>query len=270
MIDPPFIHPTAIIDPTAKIAKDAEIGPYCIIGPGVRVGSKTRLHPHVHLIENSTIGSECEIFGGVQIGGPPQDTKFKNEVSYVSIGNRNIIREYSTIHRATGEGKVTQIGDNTMLMAYAHIGHNCEIGNNVTIASYVGISGHVLIEDSVNIGGLTGVHQHGRVGTLAMIGGLCGVNRDIPPYMLAEGRPAKICDINLRGLRRAGIPPKVRAELRQAYKLLYRSNLNVTQALEAIEEEIEKSPELDHLLQFVHTSREGIGGRGNSPQKDIG
>ncbi len=268
MIDTPFIHPTAIIAPDAVVAGDVIIGAYCIVGTGVRIGYGTRLHPHVQLIENTIIGSQCEIFGGTQIGGPPQDTKFKNEVSFVEIGNKNIIREYSTIHRATGEGNYTRIGNGSMLMAYAHIGHNCEIGNNVSIASYVGISGHVLIGDSVNIGGMTGVHQHGRIGTLAMIGGLSGLNRDVPPYMIAEGRPAKVFDINIRGLRRAGIPPKVRAELRQAYKLLYRTNLNVSQALEAIEDEIEKSPELDLLLQFVRTTREGIGGRGNSPQKD--
>lgn len=266
MIDSPLIHPTAIIDTGAVIAEDAVIDAYCIIGPGVTIGSRTRLHPHVQLIENSKIGRECEIFGGTQIGGPPQDTKFKNEVSFVVIGDQNIIREYSTIHRATGEGKITRIGDNNMLMAYAHVGHNCEIGSHVSIASYVGVSGHVLIGDNVNIGGMTGIHQHGRIGTLAMIGGLSGLNRDVPPYMIAEGRPARVYDINIRGLRRAGIPPKVRAELRQAYKLLYRTNLNVSQALEAIEDEIEKSPELDLLLHFVRTTREGIGGRGNSPQ----
>ncbi|HZO90764.1 MAG TPA: acyl-ACP--UDP-N-acetylglucosamine O-acyltransferase [Chthonomonadaceae bacterium] len=261
----PRIHPTAIIDPSAEIEPGVQIGPYCILGENVYIGAGAKLHAHVTIEKNTRIGRNCEVFGGAIIGGPPQDLKYKGEKSYVIIGENNIIRECVTIHCATGEGNITRLGDNNMLMAYAHVGHNCDIGNHVTIASYVGISGHVTVEDYVNFGGICGVHQYCRIGTLAMIGGMSGVVQDVPPFMLANGRPAKVYDINVRGLRRAGISAKVRGELRAAYKLLYRADLNVSQAIEAIEEEIEKSPELEHLLQFIRSTKNGYGGRGNNP-----
>ncbi len=258
-------HPTAIVDSTAEIEDGVEIGAYCTVGPRCRIASGTRLYSHAQILENTQIGRNCQVFNGALIGGPPQDYKFKGETSYVIIGDDNILREYVTIHRATGEGEVTRIGNNNMIMAYAHIGHNCEIANSVTIASYVGISGHVTVEDHANFGGICGVHQNCTIGSLVMIGGMSGVTRDIPPYMLAEGRPARVYDINIRGLRRAGVPAKVRGELRQAYKLLYRSNLNVSQALDVIEEEIEHSPELDRLTDFIRRTREGFNGRANNP-----
>lgn len=261
---PPKVHETAVIHPTADIDSDVEVGPYCVVGPEVFIGSGTRLHAHVVIEGQTYIGRKCEIHSGAVIGGAPQDLKYKNEPSSVSIGDGNILREFVTIHRATGEGNVTSIGDYNMVMAYAHIAHNCEIGSHITIASYVGISGHVTVEDFANFGGICGVHQYCRIGKLAMIGGMSGVVQDIPPYMLAAGRPAKVYDVNVRGLRRSGIVPNVRAELREAYKLIYRSNLNVSQALEAIEEEIEPSPELDHLVKFIRSTKNGYGGRGNN------
>lgn len=258
-------HPTAIIDPRAEIEPDVEIGPYCIIGKNCFIGAGTVLHGHVHIFENTRIGRNCQIYSGAMLGGPPQDYKFKGETSYLELGDNNIVREYVTIHRATGEGECTRIGNYNMIMAYAHIGHNCIIGNHVTISSYVGISGHVTVEDYANFGGICGVHQNCTIGTLVMIGGMSGVTQDIPPYMLATGRPARVYDINIRGLRRANVPAKVRSDLRQAYKLLYRSNLNVSQALEAIEEEIDPSPELNHLVAFIQRTREGFNGRANNP-----
>jgi UDP-N-acetylglucosamine acyltransferase len=254
-----------LIDPTAEIESGVRIGPYSLIGPRARIGAGTRIHTHVVIEQDTQIGRDCEIFHGTALGGPPQDTKFKGESSRVVLGDRNILREYVTIHRATGEGSVTRIGDENMLMAYAHIGHNCEIGNRVTIASYVGVSGHVTIEDDANLGGLCGIHQYCRIGKLSMLGGTSGLNQDIPPYMLATGRPAEIVDLNSHGLRRAGIAPRVRSQLREAYKLLYRSGLNRTQALEAIATDIESSPELEHLLAFLHATKEGYKGRGNNP-----
>lgn len=258
------IHPSAIIDPSADIDSDVIIGPFCIVGENVSIRSGTVLHPSVHILQNTRIGLNCQIFSGAVIGGPPQDHKFKNEGTYVEIGDDNILREFVTIHRATGAGQVTRVGCNNMVMAYAHIAHNCEIGNRVTIASYVGISGHVTVEDGVNFGGSSGIHQFCRIGTLAMVGGMSGINKDVPPYMMVSGLPAQVIDVNVRALRRAGIPAKVRGEVRAAYKLLYRSNLNQSQALQAIEEEIEPSPELEHLLNFIRNTRDGTNGRGNS------
>lgn len=258
------IHPTAIIDDEALIEEGVEIGPFCVIGKNVRIGAGTQLHPHV-VIENAILGRNCQVFGGANLGGIPQDYKFEGEPTRVIIGDNNVLREYVTIHRATGEGQVTRLGNHNMLMAYAHIGHNCDIGSHVIIASYVGISGHVTVEDYANFGGDCGVHQKARIGTLAMVGGKAGVTQDVPPYMIATGIPAKVYDINVRGLRRAKIAEKTRRELRQAYKLLYRSNLNITQAIEVIEEEIESSPELEHLLNFIRGTRQGGNGRGNEP-----
>ncbi len=258
------IHPTAIIDPTAVLDDGVTIGPYCIVGANTRIGAGTRLEHQVIVQAYTTLGSNCHVHGGANLGGPPQDTKFKGEESYVVIGDNNIIREYVTIHRACGEGKTTHIGNDNMLMAYVHIGHNCEIGNNVVLASYVGLSGHVTIHDRANIGGITGIHQFCRIGRLAMIGGLSGVVQDVPPFMLANGRPARVYDVNVRGLRRANISSKVRGELREAFKLLYRSNLNTSQALEVIESEYEHSPELDHLIEFIKGTRDGDAGRGNN------
>ncbi len=261
----PRIHPTAVVDPSAEIGPDAYIGPFCVVEEDVRIGAGTMLHSHVILQKHCRIGRDCQIHSGANIGGPPQDLKFKGERSYVILGDNNIVRECVTIHRATGEGKATRLGSHNMLMAYAHVGHNCDIGSHVIIASYSGISGHVTVEDHANFGGICGVHQYCRIGTLTMIGGMSGVAQDIPPYMLANGRPAKVYDVNVRGLRRAGVSAKVRGELRAAYKLLYRADLNVSQALEAIEEEIEKSPELEHLLEFIRSTRNGYDGRGNNP-----
>jgi UDP-N-acetylglucosamine acyltransferase len=259
------IHPSAIVDGTADIDPSAEIGPFCIVGKNVYIGEGTVLHPNVHILQNTRVGRNCQIFSGAVIGGPPQDHKFKNEGTYVEIGDENILREYVTIHRATGEGNVTRLGCHNMVMAYAHIGHNCEIGDRVTIASYVGISGHVSVEDGANFGGSSGIHQFCRIGRFAMVGGMSGVNKDIPPYMMASGLPALVIDVNVRALRRAGIPANIRQNVRAAYKLLYRSNLNQSQALQAIEEEIEPSPELEHLLNFIRNTREGVNGRGNTP-----
>ena len=257
------IHPSAIIDASADIDADAEIGPFCVVGKNVSIRSGTVLQPGVHILENTRIGRNCLIFTGAVIGGPPQDHKFKNKSTFVEIGDDNILREYVTIHRATGEGQVTRIGSQNMIMTYAHIGHNCEIGDRVTIASYVGISGHVTVEDGVNFGGSSGIHQFCRIGRLAMVGGMSGINKDVPPYMMASGLPAQVIDINVRALRRANIQANVRRDLRAAYKLLYRSNLNQSQALQAIEEEIEPSPELEHLLNFIRNTRDGTNGRGN-------
>ena len=259
------IHPTAILDSSAEIDPDVEIGPYCVIGENVKIGAGSILHPHVVIEQNTVLGRGCKVFSGAIIGGPPQDHKYQNESTSVVVGDNTTLRECVTIHRATGEGCVTRIGSDNMIMAYAHVGHNCVIGNHCTLASYVGISGHVMLEDFVNIGGLTGVHQGCRIGTLTMLGGFSKITQNIPPYMLADGNPAKVYDINKIGLRRGNITPKVRNELRQSYKLLYRSNLNMSQALETIEEEIDKSPELEILLKFIRSSRNGKDFRGNAP-----
>lgn len=255
------IHRTAIIAPSAEIDSSAEVGPYSVIGVRCHVGADTQIGPHVVLEDYTSIGARCEIRAGACLGGPPQDVKFKGEESYLKIGNNNIIREFVTIHRATGPGCATTIGDDGMFMAYCHVGHNCVIGNHVIMASWVGISGHVVVEDRVTFGGMVGVHQFVRIGRLAMIGGQSKVVQDIPPFMKADGRPTRVFTLNDLGLRRTGVPAKVRSDLKQAFKLLYLSDLNLSQAIEEIEQEIEPSSDLSYLLDFLRNTKFGYGGR---------
>ena len=255
------IHPTAIIDPTARIGQGASVGAHSIIGKNVCIGDGAHIDAHVLIESNVTLGKDCVVLAGSVIGGAPQDKKYHGEDSYVKIGDGNIIREYVTIHRASGDEQATVLGDGNMLMAYCHVGHNCKLGNNITMANYVGISGHVIIEDKVVFGGFVGVHQKVRIGKLAMIGGMSKVVQDVPPFAIVDGRPIRVYDLNVIGLRRNNISAKVRSEIRHAYKLLYRSNLNVTQAIEAIEREIEPSEDLTYLLDFIKSVREGSGGR---------
>jgi len=257
----PAIHPTAVIDPTAVVGEDVRIGAYAIVGPNCVVGARTVLGPHVVLERLVTLGAECEVRPGAVLGGPPQDHKFKGEETRVVIGDRTHIREMVTIHRSTGEGEDTTVGDDCLVMAYVHIGHNCRVGSHVMLSSYAGLAGHITVEDNVVVGGMVGLHQFVRIGKLAMVGGYSKVVQDVPPFMLADGRPADILELNVRGLRRAGLTPSVRAGLRQAYKFLYRSNMNTSQALGAIAEEVESSPELDYLVEFVRKMNNGTAGR---------
>jgi len=257
------IHPTASIDPSAKIGSDVEIGAYAVVGAEAVIGDGTRLRPHAVIEPYVTIGNSCDIFPGAVLGGIPQDRKFKGEKSFLIIGDNNIIREHVTIHRAAGAGNETRIGDDNLIMAYSHIGHNCRISSGITMANNAGISGYVEVEDRVNFGFAAGVHQFVRIGRLAMIGGYSKVVQDIPPFMMADGRPCKVLDLNVIGLRRSGVSSPVRADLKQAYKLLYRSQMNMSQAIETIDSEVTPSPERDYLLDFIRNIRFGSNGRQN-------
>jgi UDP-N-acetylglucosamine acyltransferase len=262
------IHPTAIIHPGAYLADTVTVGPYCCIGDDVHIGEGTTLHSHVTVYPGTRIGRKCAIWPGAVLGGDPQDHKYRGEKSLLVVGDHNIIRECVTLHRAVGEGVATRIGNDNMFMAYAHVGHNCEIGDGNTIASYVGMSGHVSVEDNTVVGGMVGIHQFCRIGKLAMLGGLSKVNQDVPPFMLSDGVPARVIDLNKIGLRRSGVPPASRTILRQAYKLIYRSDLNLAQAIERIEDELEMSEELEYLLTFMRGTRSGYAGRGNERRRD--
>jgi UDP-N-acetylglucosamine acyltransferase len=257
------IHPSAIVHSKAEVADNVIIGPFCVIGDDVKIGEDSRLEPSVIVEPGSRIGRGCHIWPGTIVGGPPQDHKYTGEKSLLIIGDNNVIRECCTLHRAVGEGVATRVGSNNWLMAYAHVGHNCEIGDGNTISSYSGLSGHVTVEDNVVLGGMVGVHQYSRIGKLAMVGGVTKVNQDIPPFMLADGDRAQVIEVNRIGLTRHGVPPRVRSTLRQAYKILYRSNLNRSEAIERIEEELEHSEELQYLVDFMRGTQRGYGGRGN-------
>jgi len=259
------IHPNAVVDPTAEIAAEAEIGPFCVVGPKSVIGPRVKLLSHV-VVGNCIIGADSVIYPGAVLGGEPQDRKYVGEDTALIIGERTHIREFVTVHRATGDGEQTLIGDDNLLMAYSHIGHNCKIGHRVMLANCAGVSGHVAIGDDANVGGFVGIHQYVRVGRLAMLGGYSKVVRDVPPFSLVDGRPAMVKGPNVTGLKRQQISPETRENLKQALKLLYRSGLSLSRAIARIREEIPVSPEIEDLLQFLTEMRQGYGGRARDPR----
>jgi UDP-N-acetylglucosamine acyltransferase len=226
------IHPTAIVDPGARLGSNVEIGPYSVIGPQVVVGENTIIQSHVVIEGTVTIGNGNLIGHGTIIGGPPQDLSFSPErKTRVEIGNDNVIREDCTIHRGSPEGSATRIGDNNFLMVGAHVGHNCEIGNNVVIANNCLLAGHVRVDDQAFIGGGSTFHQFMRVGRLVMVQGSSAFGKDLPPFVMAAERNS-VMGLNVVGLRRVGFSAKEREEIKAAFKLLYLSGLNLSQALE--------------------------------------
>lgn len=250
------IHKTAVIDPQAEIDPAAEIGPYVVIEGKVRIASGNRIMAHAYITGNTTVGPDNSIHPYAVLGHAPQDLSYQGEESYLRIGRGNTFREGCSVHRGSKTGSRTVIGDNNFLMGYCHVGHDCVIGNEVIIANGALVAGHVQVEDKVFISGNASIHQFVRIGILTMIGGLARVVKDVPPYMLLEGN-STIRGINVVGLRRAGFGPQERAQVKRAYKLLYHSGLNVTQALEAMEKE-DLGPAGARIVVFVRDSRRGI------------
>ena len=251
------IHPSAIIGKGAQLGDDNDIGPGCVIEPGVRLGSGNRLWMHVYLGPGTSIGDGNQIHMGAVIGHLPQDLAFAGGDTFTRIGDRNTIREYVTIHRGTKPGTATEIGSDNFLMANAHVGHNCRIGDKAILVNLATLAGNCEVGDGAVLSGMVVVHQFTRLGRLAMISGLSAVNKDVPPYLLCGGRPAVIQGLNAVGLRRAGLSLAAREEVKRAYKLLYRKGLNVSQALEAIEQTCGSS-EVKELVEFIKISKRGI------------
>jgi UDP-N-acetylglucosamine acyltransferase len=247
----------AIVNEGADIGEDVEIGPFTVIGEHVKIGAGTKIGSNVLIDGWTTLGKNCEVFHGAALGTAPQDLKYKGQKSFVHIGDNNRIREYVTIHRACQKDAVTSVGNNNFLMAYVHLGHNCVIGSHVIISNAVNLAGHVEIEDSAVVGGMTGFHQFVRVGRMAMVGGFARVVKDVPPFSLVAGQPARLFGINTVGLKRHNISDKVRIELRRAYKII--SQKNRVQALDEIRATINRSPEITHLMEFLEKpSKMGI------------
>ena len=253
------IHPTAIIAKEAEVSAGVEIGPYSIIGKDARIGENTYIGPHVIIEGRTEIGPNCKLIAACSIGLPPQDLSYRGELTGVRIGENTIIREYVTIHRAAKEGYTT-VGKSCYLMNYVHLAHNVQLGNNVMMANSATLGGYVIVEDFVFIGGLSPVHQHCRIGESAMVGGMTAVRLDLPPYFIADGSPAKMRGVNKIGLRRRGIKADVREELSKAYKIIYLSGLNTTNALEKIEKELIQFEEIKKLVNFYRTSKRGVVG----------
>jgi UDP-N-acetylglucosamine acyltransferase len=252
------IHPTALVDKKAEVAKDAEIGPFAIVGPGCVVGSGSVLEPRATLQENVRLGSAVTVGIGSVLGGKPQDLKFKGEVTYVEIGNNTTIREYVTINRGTSQSFKTTVGANCFLMSYSHLAHDCHVGDNVIMSNATQLAGHVTVEDFVIISGVCAVHQFVKIGRHAFIGGMSRVQKDVPPFVKAVGSPIKLYGLNSVGLQRRGFSEEVVAELKKAYRLLFRSELNVSQALEQAGRELKPFPEVKALIDFVEASGRGV------------
>lgn len=252
------VHPAAVVDPAAQLGDGVVVGPFCVIGPNVTVGAGTRLMSHVVLDGHTRIGERCTLFPFASIGTQTQDLKFRGGKTFVEIGNETTLREYVTVNSGTSEGEVTRVGSNCHIMAYAHIAHACRVGNNVIMANGSTLAGEVVVEDRTTLGGMVGVHQFVRVGTMAMVGGLTKLTQDCMPYMLVDGNPAAVHGINRVGLQRRNVSEESQRALKQAYRLLCRENLTVSDALQRIESEVEKSPEVEHLLAFVRASERGV------------
>ncbi len=257
-VRPADIHPTAVVHPLARIGHNVVIGPHAVVGPDVVLGPDCVVASSVLIEGRTTIGRNNRFFHGAAIGCEPQDKKFEGETSYVEIGDNNDFREYCTVHTATGEGEKTRIGDNNLLMAYVHIAHNCHVHSHTVAANAVNLAGHVVVEDHAIIGGLTPVHQFVRIGTFAFVGGASRLPQDVPPYVKVAGNPVEVAGINSIGLKRNGFDDADVHNLKQAYRLLYRSGLNVTQALERIATDCELSPSLEELMAFIRRSDRGI------------
>lgn len=254
----PAIHPSAMLDSSAELGKGVTVGPYVIIGPNVSVGDGCRIGPRATLQRNVRLAEEVSIGDGSILGGDPQDLKFGGEETWVEIGPGTIIREYSTINRATAATFKTTVGARCFIMSYVHLAHDCHVGDDVVIANATQCAGHVTIHDRAILSGLNAVHQFVTIGTYAFVGGGSRVNQDIPPYVKAVGNPMELYGLNSIGLQRAGFSGEKVAALKRAYRLFFNSDLNLSQALERARTELPAFPEVERFLAFVETSERGV------------
>ena len=252
-----MIHASAIIHPQARIGTGCEIGPFCVIGEHVTLGDNCKLLSHVVIDGHTTLGKENQVFPFASIGLRTQDLKWKGGITRTEIGDRNTIRECVTIHSATADGEATIIGSDNNILASSHIGHNVVMGNRV-IVSMAALAGHVIVEDFALVGGLAAVHQFCRIGRMSMVAGCSKVVQDVPPFMIVDGNPAETRTVNKIGMERNGFSDETQTALRQAYKILFREELSVPNALAKIEQELPPLPEIQHLVQFIRTSERGV------------
>ncbi len=252
------VHGAAIVHEGAELGEDVRVGPYSIIGPNVKIENGTVVGSNVLIDGYTTLGAGNTIFHGAALGTPPQDLKYRGARTFTRIGDNNTIREYVTVNAATNEGDSTVVGSGCLLMAYSHVAHDCAIGDNVILANAVNLAGHVSVYDYAIIGGIVPVHQFVRIGAHSFVGGGSRVAKDVLPFVKVAGTPPKVSGLNTVGLKRRGFDDSQLDRIRAAYRLIYRSGLNVSQALERMEIEIESSPEIDTLLDFIRGSQRGI------------
>jgi UDP-N-acetylglucosamine acyltransferase len=253
-----MIHRTALVDPKAHLGQDVSIGPYAIIGPRVTVGDGCTVAAHAVLERNVKLGVGVKLGYGAVVGNDPQDLKYQGEETWVEIGDGTVVREYCTINRGTSATGKTTIGERCFLMSYVHVAHDCVIGHDVIIANAVQMAGHVTIDDRAIISGLVPIHQFVRIGTFAFVGGGSRVNQDVPPYTKAVGNPVHLYGLNSVGLQRAGFSPELKLALKRAYRLLFNSDMTVTQGIARARSELPVGPEIEIFLRFIEGSQRGV------------
>jgi len=253
------VHSTAIVAPGAKLHATAEVGPYAVIGPQVEIGAGTTVGPHAVIDGRTRLGERNKVFQFASVGAPPQDLKYAGEDSALEIGNENLIREFTTLHKGTkGGGGVTRIGDRNLFMAYAHVAHDCQVGNGCVLANAATLGGHVEIGDNVILGGLAAVHQFTRIGQHAFVAGGAMVVMDVPPFCIAQGDRAELAGVNTIGLARHGFGEDRITRVKEAYRILFRSKLPLEEAVERLRTELGDQSEIQTLLDFVTTSQRGL------------
>jgi UDP-N-acetylglucosamine acyltransferase len=253
------IDPHAIVSPKAQLASDVTVGPFSIIGPDVTIGPGTVVGPHVVINGPTRIGAQNRIFQFASIGDAPQDKKYKGEPTRLEIGDRNVFRESCTINRGTTHAEgVTRIGDDNLFMAYAHVAHDCQVGNKTIFANTATLGGHVEVGDWVILGGLTAIHQFCKIGAHAFIAGGAIVTRDVPPYVMVAGNPSEPHSVNAEGLKRRGFTPEQVRNIRNAYRLLYRSELKLNEALEQLTALAATQEELHIFVDFIGRSERSL------------
>jgi UDP-N-acetylglucosamine acyltransferase len=252
------IDPHASVSPKAKLGEDVVIGPFAIVEDDVVIGDRCKVYGHAIIHSGSRLGADNVIFPNASVGGAPQDLKYRGEPTLLEMGDKNTVRECVTLNRGTIESGKTVIGDHSLFMAYAHVGHDCRVGSNVIMANCCALGGHVQVGDWVILGGLTPVHQFCNIGVHAMIGGGFRVVKDVPPYIMAGQEPLVYEGLNKIGLRRRGFTPEAIENIERAYTLIYRSNLNVSQGIAKIKETMNILPEVQQIIDFVLSSKRGI------------
>ena len=252
------IHPTAIVDGQAEVGAGTVIGPYCIVAAGVVLGAECWLQHHVTLSGPMKAGARNKFYAYCSIGQQTQDLKYQSEPTYLEIGDENTFREFVTVNRSTTAAGKTRIGHRGNFLAYSHIGHDCMVGDAVVFSNNGTLAGHVQVGDHAVIGGLTAVHQFCRLGRYAITGGCSKIVQDVPPFMIADGNPAKVRGINVVGLERSGFSPETIKAIKEAFRLIYRSKYNTRQAVEAIQQELPASDEITQIIEFIRTTERGI------------
>lgn len=252
------VHPTALVDPSAKLGPGTVVGPYCIVEAGVSLGENCWLQHHVTLSGPLRVGNGNKFYAYCSIGQQTQDLKYRGEPTHLELGDDNTFREFVTVNRSTLETGCTRVGSRGNFLAYSHIGHDCVVGNAVVFSNNGTLAGHVQVGDHATIGGLTAVHQFCRIGKHAITGGCSKIVQDVPPFMIADGNPAEIRGVNQVGLERAGYAPEKIKPIKEAYRIVYRKNLNTAQAIAELREKLGSSSEVQEIVEFIEGTERGI------------